>query len=243
MIRIEQGCLEGVDEVYGLHNDPGTQVGHIKTCSGPLMAAGDMFALWITGRGCHAARPQDGLDPITAGSQLINQWQSIISRRANPAHGAVLSVTQFHAGDTSNVIPDYAYLSGTIRTFDNQHRQFIVANMHHALEALRLQGYQCDFEYIKGYDSVVNHDLGVNRVAEAANSVLGSGYVETNTQPQGWGEDFCYYLQHRPGAFYFLGSGNSEKGIQQPLHSSRFQVDEQCLSYGAAVMAAIALQG
>lgn len=238
---IENGCLEGVDEVFGLHNDPGTPVGRIKTRSGPLMAAGDFFILTILGRGGHAARPQDNLDPIIAGAQIINQWQSIVSRLTDPNDANVLSVTQFHAGETRNVIPDHAFLEGTVRTLTQANRDLMENAMRQYLDSLKSQGYDYTFNYHRGYDPVINHPKSVEQIIEAAATQIDPDHIESNTQPQGWGEDFAFYLQHRPGAFYFLGSGNPKQGINQPLHSSHFQVDERCLSYGAAIMTAIAL--
>jgi amidohydrolase len=240
---IAQGCLEGVDEVYGLHNDPSTPVGKIRTRVGPLLAAGDRFDLSIQGRGCHAARPHDGLDPVIAGAQLITDWQAIVARRLNPVHPAVLSVTQFKAGDVFNVIPDAAFLAGTVRTFTAADRALIRELMEISLENLNRQGYQTDFKYTLGYDAVVNHREGVERIARAATTVLGAEHVDAITEPEGWAEDFAYYLQHRPGAFYLLGSGNAEKGITASLHSSRYDFDETALVLGAAVMATIVLQG
>ncbi len=231
---IQEGCLEGVDEVYGLHNDPGTAVGCLRTKEGPLTAAADRFELMIQGTGCHAARPQDGLDPLVAGAHLVSQWQSLVARRINPVHPAVLSVTTFHAGTTFNIIPDQARLSGTIRTFEPEDRKLLVELMQASLQGLEAQGYKCEFKYVQGYDSIVNHKRGVERAGESAFKVFGTENVDLGTEAAAWGEDFAYYLQHRPGAFVFLGSGNQEKGIHEPLHSPRFDVDEDCLSLGAA---------
>ncbi|MEE9452716.1 MAG: amidohydrolase [Gammaproteobacteria bacterium] len=234
---IEQGCLEGVDEVYGLHNDPGTEVGKIRTRVGALMAAPDMFSVTIVGKGCHAARPQDGLDPVVAGALLVTQWQSIISRRIDPISSAVLSVTQFHAGDTDNVIADHAKLSGTVRTFNEADREQIESLMQHSLSAIEQLGYRCEFNYLRGYDVVVNEHYGVERIKTVASRVLTASDIDIQTPPAAWAEDFCYYLQHRPGAFFFLGSGNVAEGISAPLHSSRFDIDERALVLGAAIVA------
>ncbi len=239
---IEKGCLQDVNEVYGLHNDPGTAVGKIRTRVGALMAAADLFELTIRGRGCHAARPHDGLDPVIVGAQLIIEWQSIMTRRINPVHPAVLSVTQFKAGDVFNVIPDTAYLAGTLRTFDKKDRALIRELMQIALNAVEKQGYGINFNYIEGYDTVVNHKFGVDRVVRAASEIVGPENVDASTEPEGWAEDFCYYLQHCPGAFYFLGSGNAEKNITAPLHSSRYDFDETAIAIGAAVMTTLVLQ-
>ena len=234
---IEQGCLAGVDEVYGLHNDPGTPVGHLRTRIGPLMAAADHFSCCIVGKGCHAARPQDGLDPLYVAASIIIDWQGIISRRINPAHPAVLSVTQFNSGTTNNVIPDQAELAGTIRTFTQPDRQTIETLMQAALLGWQQQGYQCELKLSKGYAPVINHQAGVERIAAAAKGVIASQHIDCNTEQAGWSEDFCYYLQHKPGAFFFLGSGNPSKGISAPLHASHFDIDEAVIPMGAAIMA------
>lgn len=239
---IEAGCLDEVNEVFGLHNDPRTSVGKVRTRIGALTAAADRFDVIIRGHGCHAARPQDGLDPIIAGAQLICQWQSIISRRINPVNPAVLSVTQFNAGDVFNVIGDTAAMAGTVRTFNAEDRVLIRQLMQSSLDALNSQGYQSEFNYTMGYDAIINHRAGVERVAKAAADILGEKQIDAQTDPESWGEDFCYYLQHKPGAFYFLGSGNPKKNITAPLHSSRFDFDEDALAVGAAVMANIVLQ-
>ncbi len=238
---IAQGCLKGVSEIYGLHNDPGTPAGKVRIRAGALLAAGDRFDLLLRGHGGHAAKPHDSLDPVIAGAQLITGWQSIISRRINPTHPAVLSVTQFKAGDVFNVIPDTAFLAGTVRTFHAADRELIQELMEISLENLRQQGYQMEFKYTRGYDAVVNHRQGVLHVTKAAEMILGTEQVDAATDPEGWAEDFAYYLQHLPGAFYLLGSGNAAKGISAPLHSSRYDLDETALGYGAAVMAAIVL--
>lgn len=239
---IEAGCLQGVSEVYGLHNDPGTPIGKIRTKIGTLLAASDNFECEIQGRGCHAARPQDGLDPIYAAAAVVTDWQSIISRKLNPVHPAVISVTQFHAGQIYNIIPDHARLLGTIRSFDPRDRELIPKLMQISFSTWKQLGYKFDYKWIKGYDSVINHKSGVDRVVRAASTFLQTDNIDENTESVGWGEDFAYYLQHCPGAFYFLGSGNMAKGIVEPLHSSRFDADEDAIPIGVAIMATLVLQ-
>ena len=123
---VEAGCLEGVDEVYGLHNDPGTPVGSIRTREGPLTACADIFFLEVIGRGCHAARPQDGLDPLIAGAQLITHWQSIVASRIDLNHASVLTVGQFQSGEAPNAVAGSTCTSGTVRTFLQSDRDLIV---------------------------------------------------------------------------------------------------------------------
>jgi amidohydrolase len=238
---IEKGCLDGVDEVYGLHNYPNLEVGEIATRTGGFLAAADAFDMHIIGRGGHAARPHDCLDPVYVAALLITQWQTLISRKIDPAHCAVLSVTQCIAGDTFNVIPDSAKLAGTVRTFDETDRQRVITLMEQSTQAFKEQGYRFEFNYTRGYDSVVNHASGVARVSAAAAPILTAESINTTCSPYGFGEDFAYYLQHCPGAFFLLGSGNRAKGISEPLHASTFDIDERCLSVGAAIMAQLVL--
>ncbi len=233
---IEQGCLDGVDEVYGLHNDPGTEIGKIRLCEGPLTACADSFSLGIKGIGCHAAKPHDGLDPILCAAELITHWQSFITRHINPAHLAVLSVTQVNAGNAYNVIPDTATLGGTVRTLFPDDKSKIKQLIEGSFAHYREQGFTFTFNYMDGYPPIVNHPHGVKRVTDAAIPVLGESNVDNNTEAAGWGEDFSYFIQNTPGAFFLLGSGNPDKGIVEPLHSPRFDIDEDCLAIGVAVM-------
>ncbi|MBK8205395.1 MAG: amidohydrolase [Planctomycetes bacterium] len=239
---IARGALEGVDEVYGLHNLPTLEVGQIATCSGPMTAAADIFEIKLTGRGGHASRPQDSIDPIPACCELVGMLQTLVSRRVAPFEQAVLSVTKVKAGTTHNIIPDDAELMGTVRTYAEPVRARIISEMGRMVKAVadahELKG---ELNYIRGYDSIVNHESGANTVCKAASEIVGQANVDPAYERQTWGEDFAYYLQKKPGAFFLLGSGNKAKGIVNPVHSARFNVDETCLPIGVAVMAKLAL--
>ena len=239
---IEEGCLDDVDEVYGLHNIPEMEVGTVSTCVGPMTAAADIFEIKLTGKGGHAARPHESLDPIPAAAELVSMLQTLISRRIASDVPAVLSVTKLKAGTTHNIIPDDAELMGTVRTYEESARALIIEEMGRMVEMVaQAHGLKGELNYIRGYDSIVNHESGVEAVAKAAREILGDDNVRTDFQKRTWGEDFSYYLQHKPGAFFLLGSGNKAKGITQPLHNARFNVDEDCLPLGVAVMATLAL--
>ena len=168
-------------------------------------------------------------------------WQSVITRHINPQQAAVITVGSFKAGDAPNAIAQTAILQGTVRTFCQTNREKIIKLIQQSLHPYQQQGFDCQLNYIRGYDSIINTQQGVNRIINAAKTILNNSAIDTNSAPESWGEDFAYFLQHKPGAFYFLGSGNEKKGIMAPLHSSQYQIDEQCLVYGAAIMAAIAL--
>ncbi len=235
---IEYGCLDGVDEIYGLHNIPTLEVGKVATCTGPMTAAADIFEIRIIGRGGHASRPQDSLDPIPAACELVGMLQTLVARRVAPFEQAVVSVTKVKAGTTHNIIPDEAELVGTVRTYEEPVRARIIAEMGRMVEAVaNAHGLKHEYKYLRGYDSIVNHASGAEAVAKAAAEVVGADSVDSSYEKQTWGEDFAYYLQKKPGAFFLIGSGNKAKGITNPLHSARFNVDESCMAIGVAVMA------
>jgi amidohydrolase len=240
---IENGALDGVDEVFGLHNQPLLEVGRVSTRVGPLTAAADIFEITLTGRGGHAAKPHEALDPIPATAALVTQLQTLVSRQISPANQAVLSVTRMRAGTTHNIIPDQADLMGTVRTFEPADRDLLEAGLSRMAQAVaEAHGLRAEVKYTRGYDSIVNHADSVQKFAAAARELLGAEAVDTEYEAQTWGEDFAYYLQHRPGAFFLLGSGNRQAGITKPLHSARYNVDENCLTIGAAIMAKLAME-
>lgn len=241
---IEAGALEGVGEVYGLHNLPELDVGQVATRPGALTAAADIFVIRIHGKGGHAARPHEALDPIPVACALVMQLQTLVSRRCAPGVMAVVSVTRIQAGTTHNVIPDVCELEGTVRSFSPHVRDFLQAELEHLTQGIAAaHGLRGEVVYTRGYDSVINHAEGVERVLSAAQAVLpdGSPLPRMDEPARSWGEDFCYYLQHRPGAFFLLGSGSPALATREPLHSPRFNIDEDCLVIGAAVMASLAL--
>jgi amidohydrolase len=238
---IENGCLDDVDEVYGLHNLPTLEVGKVATCAGPMTAAADIFEITLTGRGGHASRPQDAIDPIPAAAELVGMLQTLVARRVAPFEQAVVSVTKLKAGTTHNIIPDDAELVGTVRTYEEPVRARIIDEMGRMVAGVaQAHGLKHEYKYLRGYDSIVNHASGAEAVCKAAAEVVGAENVNGKYEKQTWGEDFAYYLQKKPGAFFLIGSGNRENGITNPLHSARFNVDERCLSVGVAIMAKLA---
>lgn len=240
---IAAGCLEGVDEVYGIHNQPLMEIGTVATCVGPMTAAADTIRVRFTGRGGHASRPHETIDPIPGACAFVTAAQSLISRRVSPNSQAVVSITRFQSGTTHNIIPDHADLLGTVRTFEAPVRDLLEREIGQMAAGIaQAHGLKHEYNFERGYDSIVNHESGVNAVARAASDVVGAANVDTAYPQQTWGEDFSYFLQHRPGAFFLVGSGNKARGIIEPLHSARFNVDERCLVIGAAVVARMALE-
>ncbi len=238
---IENGCLDGVDEIYGLHNFATSPVGAIALRVGTLLAANATFALTIIGKGCHAAQPHNGLNPLPAAAEIITTWQNI-PQQVNKQETPILSICQCIAGTAENIIPETAKLVGTMRALQNEDLRKMDKLMRDSLTELERRGYKHELVINYGYDCVINSAEGVERVVAAAKEVIAEADILTDIAPIMGSEDYCYYLQHKPGAFYFLGAGNAAKGIDEGLHSPHYDVDEDCLPIGAAIMAEIALQ-
>lgn len=238
---IADGCLDGVDEIFGLHVWPSLDVGTYGICPGPAMAQADHFSITIHGSGGHAAKPQECIDPIVIGSQLVTACQQLVSRRISPLDPAVLSITQFHAGSTHNVIPETAEMTGTVRTYDPRVQQAIEKGMQGIADALsQSTGARIDFHYESGFPPLINHQTSAEAVRTTLAGMAGDHRITMPGEQVMYGEDFAYYVQKIPGCFVQLGCRNLEKGIDKPLHHSAFDMDEACLAYGAALHTALA---
>lgn len=206
------------------------------------MGRPDGFKIHIKGKGGHASVPHLAIDPIIIGSQIVQALQTIISRNIDPINSAVLSVTQFHAGTTHNVIPETAFIEGTFRSFQDETCEDILMRIKNILTGFEQAfAIKIDFEHKQGYPVLYNKDTGAN-YAEACILKLDS---ETKLlypvrQVLG-GEDFAHYLQQVPGCYIFLGCANKERGITQICHDPHFDIDEECLTYGTALHSMIAL--
>jgi len=226
---IEDGCLDGVDVIYGAHVWPALAVGEIAVTEGYAMAAGDLFEIEIKGHGGHGAQPHLTVDPVIAGCQLALNLQQIVSRRVNPLDPAVLTVASIHGGQASNVIPDTCKLTGTVRCFNPEVRQLLqdqIAKITRATcEAADAEG---TVVFRQGYDALWNHPEKVRSVEEVAKRVVGEEKFK-RVEPSMTGEDFSAYLQKVPGAFFFVGVGNPERDAIYPLHHPRFDGDERAM--------------
>ncbi|WP_417680736.1 M20 aminoacylase family protein [Roseibium sp.] len=207
-----------IEEVYGMHNFPGIPVGEFGIRKGPLMAATDEFRITITGKGGHAAKPHQTIDPIVVGSHVVTALQSIASRNADPLKSVVVSVTVFEAGNAFNVIPQEATLRGTVRTLDAGVRELAEKRMK-ALVSSIAEGFgaTAEIDYILGYPVTANHDAQTEFAIEVAEGIAGKGKVDPDIAPMMGGEDFSYMLLERPGAFIFAGNGDSA-GLHHPAY-------------------------
>ena len=225
-----------IDEVYGMHNLPGLEVGEFAIKSGAIMAATDEFKITITGVGGHAALPHNTIDPIVVGSSMVQSLQSVASRNADPMESLVLSVTQFHAGDAYNVIPETAVIVGTIRTLSKELRHLGEQNMRRiAISTAEAYGAKVDISFRSGYPVTYNHDAQTDFAAQVASSVVGSDKVDINLPAMMGGEDFSYMLEEKPGAFIFVGNGDTAG-----LHHPKYDFNDDAIPFGTSYWVALA---
>ena len=233
----DDGMMErfGIQEVYGLHNMPGLPAGDFAIRTGGIMAATDEFTVTINGTGAHAAMPHVGNDPIMIATQMVQALQTIVSRNVDPLSSGVLTVTAIHAGKAYNVIPQEAQFYGTIRTLDKEMRDLIVKRLHEIVNGIA-SGYGAEVSiHIKeGYPVTFNHEQQTEFAANAARQVVGDARVNTNQLPVMGGEDFSYMLEERPGAFIFMGNGDTAG-----LHHEEYDFNDEVIPVGASYWAKI----
>ncbi|MCB1746199.1 MAG: amidohydrolase [Gammaproteobacteria bacterium] len=222
-----------MESVYALHNWPGLPVGRMAMRKGAAMAAMDIFEVHVEGVGGHAALPHLARDPILAASELVQAWQSIVSRSVKAIEPAVLTVTQFHAGDAYNVIPAEVVLRGTVRCFAQEVRQQIEARMQEIAEGVcRTHGCSFRWRYEHRFPPTVNSAQETDFAAAAAIAVCGAEHVDTDVEPVTGSEDFGYMLEEKPGCYAFIGNGSSEGGCM--LHSPHFDFNDDIIPIGAS---------
>jgi amidohydrolase len=229
---VHAGVMDGVQEVIGIHLWASLPVGHIALIPGAAMAAPDTFQCTITGRGGHAAIPHQTIDPIVIAAQVVTALQQIVSRNVDPLDNVVVTVTQFLAGTAFNVIPETAYIAGTVRTFDAGLRTEVPKMLERIISGITAAHgatYQLSVE--NGYRPVVNDAALTTRLADAVQRTFAAGTL-CAMRPVMGGEDFSAYQQRAPGVFAFVGAGNVSQGIEYPHHHPRFQIDEESLSLG-----------
>ncbi|ALC90794.1 N-acyl-L-amino acid amidohydrolase [Bacillus sp. FJAT-18017] len=229
---VEAGVMNGVDLVIGTHLWSPLPFGKVGVVYGPMMASPDAFWITVRGRGGHAALPQQTIDSIAIAAQVVTNLQHIVSRNTDPLDNLVLSVTQFTGGTTHNVIPGSVEMCGTVRSFDPKLRETVPATMERVIKGItEAHGATYEFKYEFGYRPVIN-DAEVTRVIEeTVREVFGEQALDL-MRPNMGGEDFSAFQQKAPGAFFYVGAGNEEKGITYPHHHARFTIDEDALEIG-----------
>ncbi|WP_328800000.1 M20 family metallopeptidase [Paenibacillus sp. LX16] len=239
---IEDGCLDGVEAVYGIHLASEIPFGKIGLKSGPAMAAVDAFTIQINGKGGHGARPHQTVDSIVIGSQIVNGLQQVVSRRVDPIESAVLTIGVFQAGTAFNVIADKAKIEGTVRTFNKEVRKEVENEIRSIVKGLT-EAYHAGYEidYLNGYPSLVNAEVETERVRELIGRLYGADAF-LDLKPVMGAEDFAYYLEQRPGAFIHVGARNEDERTHFAHHHPHFDFDERALLVSGHIFLALALE-
>ena len=236
-VMVQEGIMErfGISQVYGIHNTPGRPEGSFQTTPGPIMAAVDTFEIHVQGVGGHGAMPHETRDPVMAACGMAQALQTIVSRNNYALDDLVVSVTQIHAGTVNNVIPDTAYLNGTVRTFDPAVQQMVRERMAQIVEGQAASyGVTARLDYEVGYPATVNDPESTAFAAEAAREVSGADRVTDRAGREMGAEDFSYMLQARPGAYLFLGQGDGAG-----LHHPKYNFNDDIAPVGASFFARI----
>lgn len=229
---IRAGVLDGVDEVFGLHVTSTLPTGKFGVCSGVLTSATDRFEIEITGKGGHSSMPQECVDPIVTGAQIIMALQTILSRSLKPSDAAVLSICQVNSGSAYNIIPGSMHLTGSVRSYHEQVRSTAEKRIRDICQGIAASaGATVEVEYVRGYDSINNDPALTDWARTLIRQRFGPEAVY-ELSPIAPGDDFCYYDQVCPGFFLELGAANAAKGSDAPHHNARYCLDEDALAYG-----------
>jgi amidohydrolase len=237
---VEQGLFDKFpcESVYGMHNWPGMPVGQFGLRPGPMMASFDIFEIELTGRGSHAAMPHTGIDPVVAASALVQALQTITSRNIDPIESAVVTVTQVHAGDTWNVIPDAAVLRGTSRAFNPEVQDLVERRMREICAGIAATyGAQVKVRYERRYPPTVNATRETEICATVLERMVGPENV-LRVPPVMGSEDFAFMLQAKAGCYVFVGNGPGEGGCM--LHNPHYDFNDEVLPLGASYWANLA---
>ena len=228
---IKDGLMDrfAIDQVFGMHNYPGSPVGSFAIRSGPIMAATDAIDIEIEGQGGHAARPNKCVDSVMVGAQLITALQQIVSRNVDPLDSAVISICEFHAGNARNVIPQTAVLRGTVRTLTAKVRQLIEKRVREVTAGVaQMTGARINLNYERGYPVTSNHAAQTDFATQVAKEIAGESNVREMSPMMG-AEDFAYMLEQRPGAFIFCGNGDSAG-----LHHPAYNFNDEAIVFGTS---------
>ena len=226
----------GITEVYGMHNEPGTPAGNFAIRKGATMAAADSFEIKITGRGSHAAAPHMSIDPVLTSAHIIIALQSIVSRQMDPLKSLVVTVATTHGGTASNVIPGDVTLTGTVRTLLPETRDFAQKRLTEVAQATaQVHGATAEVIYHRGYPVTFNHENETDFAVRVASAVVGANAVNTDAPPHMGAEDFSYMLEARPGAFIFIGNGDTAG-----LHNAAYDFNDEVIPYGISYWVGLA---
>jgi hippurate hydrolase len=241
-----------MDAVFGMHNWPGLQVGQFAVCPGPCMASSNEFFITIRGRGVHAALPHLGIDPVPVACQMVQAFQTIVTRNKRPTDAAVISVTMIHAGEATNVVPDACTIQGTVRTFTLPVLDLIEQRMREiARHTAAAFGAECDFEFRRNYPPTINHPAEAAFVAEVMRETVGAESTLA-FDPSMTAEDFSYFLLEKPGAYFVIGNGDGGHRLAYAgdggadnlgpctLHNPHYDFNDDLIPLGATLWVRLA---
>jgi len=226
---IEEGILDNVDYVFAAHLASELPLGQVAVGAGYQMAAVDKFEITIKGHGGHGARPNEAIDPIVIGSEIVQSLQKIVSRRVDPLKSAVVTLGVFQAGAAFNVIPDEAKIEGTVRTFDEDVRDLVEKEIHSIVNGIANANHaNCEIDFLRGYPSLFNHPEETATVNRILKEIFNEEEVVA-LEPSMGAEDFAYFLKEKPGTYFRVGSRNESESTHYPHHHPKFDIDEKAL--------------
>lgn len=234
-VMVREGVLDrfGIARIFALHNAPNLPLGHFVTTPGPIMAAVDTFSITVTGRGGHGAMPHETADPIVAAVGIVQAIQTIVSRNHYAFDDLVVSVTQIHAGTADNIVPETAWINGTVRTFRSEVQEMVRRRLGEIVAGqAAAYGVSAGIDYEIGYPATVNDAAEAAFAAEVAREVAGAAAVTGEGGREMGAEDFAYMLNERPGAYLFLGQGPGA-----PLHHPKYDFNDEAAPFGASFFA------
>jgi amidohydrolase len=235
---VDDGMMErwGVQEVYGMHNQPGMPIGAFATCPGPMMAASDRVHILIEGKGGHAAKPHFNVDTVLVASHIVVAMQSVVARNINPLESGVISLCMLQAGSASNVMPQTAEIHGTARSLTPEVRDLLEKRFVEVAEGTaKLFGATAKATYERGYPVTRNHAKQAAFAASIAREISGKDMVNDNITPVMGGEDFSFMLERRPGAFVFFGNGDTAS-----VHHPAYDFNDEAIPHGVSFWARLA---
>jgi amidohydrolase len=237
-----------MEAIFGAHNWPGMQVGQFAIKNGPCFASSNEFKLTIHGKGGHAAMPHDGVDPVPVACQMVQAFQTIITRNKRPIDAGVISVTMIHAGEATNVVPDTCVMEGTVRSFTLEVLDLIERRMKEIAEHTAAAfGARCEFEFVRNYPPTINHPRETEFVRRVMAELVGADNVQ-EFEPTMGAEDFSFFLQHKPGAYFLIGNGDGSHrdgghGMGPcMLHNPSYDFNDDLIPLGATLWVRIAEQ-
>ncbi|EWG12814.1 M20 family metallopeptidase [Cytobacillus firmus] len=236
-MMVEQGAMEGVDNVFGIHIWSQMPTHKVSCTPGPSFASADIFKVTFKGKGGHGAMPHDCIDAAVVASSFVMNVQSVVSRTIDAQLPAVLTIGKMTVGTRFNIIAENAVIEGTVRCFDPETRAHIEKQLqHYAENTAAIYGAKAEVDYIRGSQAVINDEYSAMLVQKVASEAFGKD-VLYNEKPTMGAEDFSFFLDKAPGSFALVGSGNPEKGTYWAHHHGKFNIDEDALTTGAELYA------